>query len=159
MVNKIIYLAIFALLLAGCADSRDYRDYSDFKMPSDYDIETYEVETSYGYELKTAVINHSQQHNLYEAWLEKKERKEAQEEYNMLRSVIDNRQKMLEKEEQKLQDWCDSLHSNSCLEMEWLKDHNGCRKTEIKCEKYDTDDICIRYDIDVKEDLEDSDLC
>lgn len=157
---KSLYLSIviiLAIFLAGCSDNSQ-KDYSQFTMPDMSEMQTFEVDQVDGHRMTSHEISHTKEYDHFEAWKKRQEEKENVDRYNMIRDVYDN-YKEIEEEEEELEDYCDTLHSNSCLEMEWIKDHNGCRQVKVECDKYDSDDICIRYDIDVKEDLLDEDEC
>ena len=153
---KIVFLVAILLVLTACT-SQNF-DPSKYTMPSDYELQSYEVAMQDGYAMHTEEIIHSKEANLTEIWLEWKEKKEGQDKYDMIKKVYHDDTE-LEEEEEELEYYCESLFSNSCLEMEYIHDHNGCREVEVECDKYNSDDICIRYDIDIKPERLDDDVC
>lgn len=158
MSKIILVLSVICLLfISGCSNSKTV-DYSQFKMPNMSQVETFEVGNPDGHIMTSYDIPHEKEYDAFEEWKSRQEEKENVDRYNMIRDVYDNFEEIKE-EEYELEEYCNTLHSNSCLDMEWIKDHNGCREVEVECKKYDTDDICIRYEFDVKEELHDEDDC
>ena len=148
------------LFLSACVSEETKKpNNSDYIMPVNYEETTFVVEEIDGFELTTHEIPHyDENYDSFEEWQEYNARKEAQDKYDMVRDVFDN-YKEVEEEEEELKYYCESLHSNSCLEMTWIKDHNGCREVQVECSKYDSDDICIRFDVDIKEERQPDNRC
>lgn len=152
-------LLILVALLVLCACSQPQTQTTDFDFVQNYTMKEYVVEHKDGYEMDVVEINHSHEVDFFEEWQERQEKKEQEDRYEMIRDVYERRDREQEEEEYKLKTYCESLHSNTCLDMEWIKDHNGCRKVEITCEQNDTDDICVEYEVEVSEDTFEEDLC
>ncbi|MBN2458417.1 hypothetical protein JXB31_04785 [Candidatus Woesearchaeota archaeon] len=154
----ILPFVIIIVTISGCnSGSNDDIPFSQYKMPVDYDVQAFEVTKESSYIMEQVEIAHSSKANLSEIWLENKNRKEAQDKYDMVREIVDDSE--IEAEEEELELYCNSIFSNSCLEMEFIHDHNGCRRVDVECKKYNGDDICIRYDIAIKPEKLDDDEC
>lgn len=159
-ITIMIAAIIFTFLLCSCSSIKSNSDdYADFVMPVDYEIQVFEVESTGGFELMQAEIIHSKRANLSEIWEEWQTKKEGAEKYAMVRALYDAEEKGLEEEERELKYYCESLFSNSCLNMKYLHEKNGCREVKVECDRYNHEGICIRYDISIKNDFIDKNRC
>jgi hypothetical protein len=131
-----------------------------FKMPHNYIKQTFEVSASgvsEGFTMQIYDITTEKAANLSEIWRKSKAKKEGQDKYDTIRKIYDDTS--LEDEETEMEYYCNSLFSNSCMEMKYTYDRNGCRKVTVECKKYNCDDICIKYDININPDYLDNSDC
>ncbi|MGM5482115.1 MAG: hypothetical protein ACQESF_01510 [Nanobdellota archaeon] len=154
---KLISVILVLLLLAGCGASGESN--VEFETKQNYSMQKYEIQHKDGYEMEVFNINHEKQNDLFKQWEERQIKKENEAKYEMKRDIYRRKDTEKKKAEYELEKYCESLHSNSCLEMEWIKDHNGCRKVEVTCDENDTDDICVEYVVDLKGEYYPEDEC
>ena len=160
MVKKLLVLLIFVLAIAGCGNTQDSAESPEENFEiENYSMQKHVVEEKDGYEMEVVQINHTEEVDFFKRWQERNKKREEQAKYEMVRDIYERKDREIREEETELKRYCDSLHSNSCLDMEWIKDHNGCRKVEVTCEENDTEDICIEYEVDVKSKLYPEDEC
>lgn len=151
MLKRIIFLLI-VLLLAGCSQNTAE---TKFNYPENTTMTEHTVEHGSGHDMRVVKINHSSDYDLYEKWEERNQAREMEAKYDANRNFYDNKDEFIEQEENDLKDYCDSLHSNSCRDMEYLEYRDGCREVDISCEKEDSQGVCLDYDVRVKWELVD----
>ncbi len=141
-------MVIFVLFVVGC-NSNPGPDFSNPKMPESYQEITYEIHQKDGYEMKSTTIKHEEDYDLFEEWKKRQENLENQAKYEMVRaSMQENRE--ISKMERNLEKYCNSLQSNSCLQMKTLEVRGGCKEIEISCDRFDSRDICLRHEVKIK---------
>ncbi len=88
---------------------------------------------------------------MFEKWQHIQNLKDQQADYDSIARKSDDD---IKDEEEELKKWCESLHSNSCLELTEIEDGNGCREVLVTCKRYDSDDVCVKYEIDLKQEID-----
>ena len=129
-------------------------------MPTGYDVQTFEVTTPDVQDqnkMQSYEISEYEKANLSQISKDWQAKREEQEKYDMVRKIADDTS--LADEEDSLMQYCDSLISNSCLQMKYTKDHNGCREVKVECKRYNCDDVCLKYDISINGNYVDEDNC
>ncbi len=127
-------------------------------MPADFEFEIFEVENIDGHKMEITTINHSKEYDLYEKWKKEQQDREAIEQIETARTKVRNDQE-LRFEEKRLVEWCNNLRSNSCLDMKWFRSLDECRQLEVECLLYNNDEICVSYDVVIKDSLYTLDKC
>jgi hypothetical protein len=155
-------ISYFCGYLGQYADSNDKTEKTNtgFKMPQNYKEQTFEVSAtgvSDQFSMQTYDITTEKAANLSEIWKDAQAKKEGQDKYDTIRKIYDDTS--IEDEETEMEYYCSSLFSNSCLEMKYTFDHNGCRKVSVQCKKYNCDKVCIKYDISISPDYLDNSDC
>jgi hypothetical protein len=146
------------ILISGCASSEPEK--TTFKMPDNFNTTIFEVSTpedSDRYAMQTFKIAGEKPADLFEIWKKTQAEKEGQDKYDTIRKIYDDTS--LEDEEAELEGYCNALFSNSCLQMKYTFDSQGCRKVTAECKKYNGDDLCIRYDISINDEYLDESDC
>jgi hypothetical protein len=145
------------ILISGCASTEPEK--TTFKMPENYKTQIFEVSAgaSDDFTMQSYEITTEKAANLSEIWKNAQAKKEGQDKYDTIRKIYDDT--TLEDEEVELEGYCNSLFSNSCMDMKYDFDHNGCRKVTVECKKYNCDKVCIKYDIGISPDYFDESDC
>lgn len=102
-------------------------------------------------------INHSSSNTnkIIDQSAEAAENKISKEIYD---NILRNREEILEAESE-MEDWCNQINSNSCLEMKYTRMHSGCKPINIECKKYNDEDVCFRYEVDIIDKFVDEEFC
>lgn len=153
-------------LLVGCSQeqsnslSNNMNNIPNLAYFDQSQMQTFVVDTEdNGNVLVSEEIYDEPEYDKFEEWQRTQSAKEGTKEYNMYRDVIENAKAEKESQEEELERYCNSLHSNSCLSMTHIENRYSCNKITVECKKYDTEDICVRYVISVKEEALDKDDC
>ncbi|MFW6013547.1 MAG: hypothetical protein ACOCZQ_00405 [Nanoarchaeota archaeon] len=156
-----IIVSLLILTLAGCGESQNTNT-NELQIPTDAQRTVYVIDGEEKDKNTTISINHEEEYDLHEEWESRQEQKEIEAKHkagwDVLKSEREKEEAIIA-EEKRLENYCNRLRSNSCLNMTTLTDSYGCREVEVSCNRHDSDNICFDYDVSIKREVIKSDEC
>jgi hypothetical protein len=142
----LVSLLFTVLFLCSCQEDRAIQ----YTLPSYGEMHSIEITDRSGYHSIEISDGSGQEADVMQQFEEWQKRRASQDKYAVY-SKAWNRDSELEEKEEELEDYCDSLFSNSCIYNLWETcDHNGCRAVDVQCKLFrDTDGVCIKHDIKI----------
>ncbi len=152
MRHSFFILGLLLLIIAGCGENQnDTKPYID--TPKDTEKTVYMIGGEKKDKSTTISISHEDEHDLFEDWKSRQEQKELEAKHKTQWDIIKSERKKEEDriaEEKRLENYCNRLRSNSCLNMTQVTDSRGCREVEVSCNRYDSEGICFDHEVNIK---------